>query len=321
MSVTRRSLPVLLAASLLAAGCTIEEEPGGGPVGEGTIKRISALDGQQVTVGSKEFDEQLLLGQIAIVALKAAGAKPVDKTNITGSANVRRSLTAGSIDLYWEYTGTAWVTYLKKNKPIPDAERLYDAVKKADAGNDVVWWARSPANNTYALAVNKEAKAKHGTTTLSEYAELARTDPAEAATCIGPEFKSRDDGFPGLQQAYDFELSSEHVELLNDAVIYPTTRKGDTCNFGMVATTDGRIAANELTPLEDDKGFFPIYNPAISIRAEVAKKYPELEAVFEPIARELTTEVLLDLNRKVSVDGEKPVDVATDWLKAQEFIT
>jgi osmoprotectant transport system substrate-binding protein len=315
------ALLALIATATLASGCTIEEENGSTEVGEGSIGRIEALSGVEITVGSKEFDEQLLLGQLAVVALRAAGADPVDKTNITGSANVRQALTSGEIDLYWEYTGTGWINYLGNTEPIPDAEQLYDAVKKADLGNDVVWWARSPANDTYAIAVNKDALAEYGTRTLSDYAELARTDPAAASTCIGPEFKSRDDGFPGLQKAYGFTLPDAQIHLLNDAVIYPTAGEGGTCNFGVVATTDGRVSGQNLTPLEDDKQFFPVYNPAITIRAPLAQEHPDLEQVFEPIAEKLDTETLTELNKKVSVDGDKPVDVATDWLRSEGFIS
>ncbi|WP_282958398.1 glycine betaine ABC transporter substrate-binding protein, partial [Amycolatopsis pretoriensis] len=129
----RRTTAVVLAfVTALAAGCTIGKDQPGAGVGEGSIKKIDALSGTQIRVGSKEFDEQLLLGQIALVALQAAGASPQDKTNITGSSNVRQALTSGAIDLYWEYTGTAWISYLHETKPIADAQAQYDAVKKAD---------------------------------------------------------------------------------------------------------------------------------------------------------------------------------------------
>ncbi|OLF06408.1 glycine betaine ABC transporter substrate-binding protein [Actinophytocola xanthii] len=324
MGCARRPWSAVLAlatAAALAGGCTIEEDNGATEVGEGSISRIDELSGVQLTVGSKEFDEQLLLGQVAIVALRAAGADPVDRTNITGSANVRQALTSGEIDLYWEYTGTGWINYLKNTRPVPDAEELYDAVKEADLANGVVWWARSPANDTYAIAVNQEALAEYGTRTLSDYAELARTNPAAATTCIGPEFKSRDDGFPGLQKAYGFTLPDAQIHLLNDAVIYPTAGRGGTCNFGEVATTDGRVSAQNLTPLEDDKHFFPVYNPAITIRAELAEEYPDLERVFEPIAEKLDTDILTELNKKVSVDGDDPAEVATDWLRSEGFVS
>ncbi|WP_370963890.1 glycine betaine ABC transporter substrate-binding protein [Amycolatopsis sp. cg9] len=306
---------------VLAAGCTIGKDESGPQVGEGSIKKIDALSGAQIRVSSKEFDEQLLLGQIAVVALQAAGASPQDKTNITGSSNVRQALTSGAVDLYWEYTGTAWISYLKQTKPIADAQAQYDAVKQADAANNVTWWARSPANDTYALAGNPAAIARTGVKTLSDYAALVKRDPAAASTCIGPEFKSRDDGFPGLEKTYGFDLPAPQEHLLNDAVIYPTVGKGDTCGFGEVASTDGRVAGQKLVVLDDDKHFFPTYNPAISIASGVAQKYPQLEQVFTPIAAKLDTATLTDLNKKVSVDGQKPAEVARDWLKSAGFIS
>ncbi|WP_290061608.1 glycine betaine ABC transporter substrate-binding protein [Amycolatopsis solani] len=318
----RRTIAAVSAlAVVLAAGCTIGKDQTGAQVGEGSIKKIDALSGAQIRVSSKEFDEQLLLGQIAVVALQAAGASPQDKTNITGSSNVRQALTSGAVDLYWEYTGTAWISYLKQTKPIADPQAQYDAVKQADAANNVTWWARSPANDTYALAGNPAAIAKTGVKTLSDYAALVKRDPAAASTCIGPEFKSRDDGFPGLEKTYGFDLPAPQEHLLNDAVIYPTVGKGDTCGFGEVASTDGRVAAQKLTVLEDDKHFFPTYNPAISIASGVAQKYPQLEQVFTPIAAKLDTATLTDLNKKVSVDGQKPAEVARDWLKSAGFIS
>jgi osmoprotectant transport system substrate-binding protein len=324
MRIPRRPVAAALAlvAATALAGCTISDDQAQTSVGTGgSIKPIDALKGVQIKVSSKEFDEQLLLGQIAIVALQAAGASPVDKTNITGSANVRKALTTGEVDLYWEYTGTAWVSYLKETKSVPDPQGLYDAVKQADAANNLTWWARSPANDTYAIAANPDAATQNNIKTISDYAALAKRDPAAASTCIGPEFRSRDDGFPGLAKTYGFTLPTADQHLLNDAVVYPTIGKGETCDFGSVASTDGRVSAQKLVVLEDDKHFFPVYNPAISIRTPLAQKYPQLEQVFGGIAAKLDTATLTELNKKVSVDGQKPNVVAHDWLKSAGFIS
>ena len=317
----RTTAAVLALVAVLAAGCTIGKDQTGAQVGEGSIKKIDALSGAQIRVSSKEFDEQLLLGQIALVALQAAGASPQDKTNITGSSNVRQALTSGAVDLYWEYTGTAWISYLHETKPITDPQAQYDAVKRADAANGVTWWARSPANDTYAIAGNPATVAKTGVKTVSDYAALVAKDPAGASTCMGPEFKSRDDGFPGLAKTYGFSLPDPQVHLLNDAVVYTSIGKGDPCGFGSVASTDGRVAGQKLVVLEDDKHFFPTYNPAIAIASGLAGKYPQLEQLFTPIAAKLDTATLTDLNKKVSVDGQKPATVAHDWLESAGFIS
>lgn len=324
MRITRRRVAAVVAAiatTAFTAGCTLSNNQDQTQVGSGSITKIDGLAGKQIKVGSKEFDEQLLLGQITMVALQAAGASPVDKTNITGSTNVRKALTTGQIDLYWEYTGTAWITYLGKTQAIPDPQQQYDAVKAADAKNGITWWGRSPANDTYAMAVNPNAQRTNHVTTLSQYAQLVKTNPAAASTCMGPEFKSRDDGFAGLEKKYGFTLPAAQTHLLNDSVVYTSVGANDPCAFGSVASTDGRVSGQHLVVLDDDQHFFPIYNPAITIRSQVAKQYPQLEKVFDAIGAKLDTKTLTDLNKKVSVDGEKPNKVAHDWMKQAGFIS
>jgi osmoprotectant transport system substrate-binding protein len=311
---------VLTLAGVAVSGCTVSKAGGGAEVKSGSIQKIDALKGATVKVGSKDFDEQLFLGQVAMVALEAAGAKPVDKTNIQGSNNTRLALTGGAIDLYWEYTGTAWISYLKQTKPIADSQKQYDAVVQADAAKGVTWWDRAPANNTYALAQTQTTLAKYGVKTLSDYAALAKKDPAAASMCVESEFQSRDDGFPGVKKAYGFSLASGSEHLLDTAVVYTELGKGGTCNFGEVFTTDGRVASLKLNVVQDDKKFFPIYNPALSVRSDIAKRYPGLEALFKPIADKLTTETLSALNKEVSVDGKKPRAVAEEWMRTEGFI-
>jgi len=304
---------------MAVSGCTVSKESVGEGVKAGSIKKVDALKDAPIKVGSKDFDEQLLLGQVAMVALEAAGAKPVDKTNIQGSNNTRLALTGGAVDLYWEYTGTGWISYLKQTKPIPDPQKQYDAVLAADAAKGVTWWDRAPANNTYALAQTKATLDKYGVKTLSDYAALAKKDPAAASMCLESEFQSRDDGFPGVEKTYGFTVPTKSQHLLDTAVVYTELSKGGTCNFGEVFTTDGRVASLKLNVIEDDKKFFPNYNPALTVRSDIAKKYPSLEALFKPIADKLTTEKLLALNKEVSVDGKKPRAVAEAWMKSEGF--
>jgi osmoprotectant transport system substrate-binding protein len=311
---------ILAATSVAVTGCTVSKANGTDSVKSGSIQKIDTLKGATVKVGSKDFDEQLVLGQVAMVALEAAGAKPVDKTNIQGSNNTRLALTGGAIDLYWEYTGTAWISYLKQTKPIEESQKQFEAVVQADAAKGVTWWDRAPANNTYALAQTQATQAKYGVKTLSDYAALAKKDPAAASLCVESEFQSRDDGFPGVKKAYGFSLASSSEHLLDTAVVYTELAKGGTCNFGEVFTTDGRVASLKLNVVRDDKKFFPIYNPALSVRSEVAKKYPGLETLFRPISDKLTTATLLSLNKEVSVDGKKPRAVAEEWMRTEGFI-
>jgi osmoprotectant transport system substrate-binding protein len=300
-------------ASLVACGTSSSD-----------VKQGSAgqeLKGVSLRVGSKEFTEQLVLGQLTLELLRAHGANVTDKTNIQGSTNTRNALTSGRIDLYWDYTGTGWITYLKHAKPIPDPKEQYDAVAKDDLGeNHVVWEPPAPLNNTYAFAIRQSAAQRLGVKTMSDVANLLKTKPSEATFCIESEFSTRDDGWPGLKKAYGMDVPSGNVKQLDTGVIYSETAKGSTCNFGEVFTTDGRIPAKHLQVLRDDRRFFPVYNASLTLRKQVADKYPQIAKIVAPVSQRLTDETMRGLNAKVDVDGYEPEQVAHDWLKQQGFI-
>ncbi|MGH3362310.1 MAG: glycine betaine ABC transporter substrate-binding protein, partial [Nocardioides sp.] len=163
-----------IAMTLALAGCG--DDGGGGASSD-------ELAGKTFTVGSKEFTEQKILGQIAILALENAGAEVNDETGITGTANVRTALESGEIDMYWEYTGTGWTEILgNETADAPtDSQELFDAVAEQDAENGIAWIAKSTANDTYAFATSQETSDATGVTTLSDYAELANSDPEAAS--------------------------------------------------------------------------------------------------------------------------------------------
>lgn len=300
-----------LAMATLACG-----DDGGG-TGEGE------LSGASFTVGSKEFTEQLVLGQITVQVLENAGASVNDQTGITGTTNVRRALTSGEIDMYWEYTGTGWAELLghEADEAPSNEDELFEAVAEEDLeSNNVKWTALAPVNNTYAIATSEEAANEFGVSTLSDYAELANNNPADASLCAASEFIDRGDGLPGLQQAYGFELPESALTEVDLGIIFTRVPQGDPCNFGEVFATDGRIPANDMVVLEDDQSFFVIYNLAMTVDNDVFEEHPQLEEIFAPLAEELTTEELQQLNAQVDVDG-LPVDqVAQRWLEEKGFI-
>jgi len=303
----------ILALALTACGS------GGGQAEQGSLGQ--ELQGATFTVGSKDFSESIILGHITMEMLRAHGATVNDKTNIKGSTNTRTALTSGNIDMYWEYTGTGWITYLNKTEPIPDPAKQFDAVAKEDlAANKVVWGKPAPLNNTYAFAVRKEKAAELGVTKLSDLAGLAKTKPQEATFCIESEFSTRDDGWPGLVETYGIEIPKDNVKMVDTGVIYTETQKGETCNFGEVFATDGRIASLGLTVLEDDKHFFPVYNASLTLREDTATKYPQVLQFLEPVAAKLTDEVMQQLNAQVDAEGHKPEKVAHDWLVKEGFL-
>ncbi len=315
---TTRLSALLFGLAMVTASCGGEDEDAGsGAGGDGE------LSGASFTVGSKEFTEQLVMGQITKLALEDAGAEVTDETGITGTTNVRQALTSGEIDMYWEYTGTGFGEILGNEitEAPTDQQQLFDEVKKQDEANDVVWTALAPVNNTYAIATSADAAEEFGVATLSDYAELVSSDPDNASLCAASEFINRSDGLPGVADAYGFEAGQVPTTEVDLGIIFTRVPEGDPCNFGEVFATDGRIPANEMVVLEDDEAFFPIYNLALTVDTAVHDEHGEqLDAIFTPIAEQLDTETLQSLNSQVDVDGLLPEEVAQQWLEENGLI-
>ena len=306
-----RLLGLVAVLAMVAVGC------GGG--GGGAAEKAD-LSGAEFTVGSKEFTEQLILGQITMQALEAAGATVNDQTGLAGSVAAREALESGEIDMYWEYTGTGWITYLGHTDPVPGRQEQFEAVAKEDLEkNDIKWLAPpAPANNTYAFAVRSEAYEDLGVKTISDFKQLIEENPEEATICVGTEFSTRDDGLPGVEKAYGFQFPTENIVKMDEGQIYQATDQGERCNFGEVFQTDGRIEGLDLELIEDDKAFFPLYNPALNVRSQAMD--PKLAKLFAPISEKLTTETLQKLNAQVDVEGQLPEEVAEQWLSENGFI-
>ncbi|GAA2315841.1 glycine betaine ABC transporter substrate-binding protein [Streptomyces caniferus] len=277
------------------------------------------LTGAQLTVTSKEFTEQIVLGQMMGIIFEAAGAKVIDKTSIQGSIGAREAVKSGTADAAYEYTGTGWITYLGHTKPIVDPQKQWKAVRDEDRKNGIVWLPASTLNNTYALALNTANWKKLDVRNLSQVAALSHKNPGAVTMCVENEFATRNDGLPGMARAYGMNVPSANIRKMTGGVVYTETQKG-TCAFGEVFTTDGRIKAMHLHVLADDKHFFPNYNVAPEINAAALKKYPAMAEVLAPVTKALNNTVAQELNRKVDVDGEDPHEVAKDWLIREGFI-
>lgn len=282
------------------------------------------LDGLQISVGSKNFTENIILGKMAVSLLASAGAEVNDLTNIPGSAAARQAQLDGQIDAMWEYTGTGWITYLGHEDPIPDEEEQYVAVRDEDLeANGLAWLQPAPMNNTYGFAITQETSDRLGITKLSQIKDV----PIEERTfCVESEFTNRPDGLPGMLQTYEIPLGDPNgvpegnLRTYQTGAIYSATDKGE-CTFGEVFTTDGRILALDLTVLEDDRQYFPKYNVSLVIDDAVLEANPQIEELFAPVSEALTDEVLIGLNAEVDVEGREPVDVAFEWLQEEGFIS
>jgi osmoprotectant transport system substrate-binding protein len=305
----------LAAAAVLAAGC------GGGSTPQGSIKRDPKLAAVPLNVGSKDFTEQLVLGQIAILALRAAGAEVSDKTNIQGSVLTREALLGQHIDVYWDYTGTGWTTYLGQTEHIADATAQFHATAARDlAANGVKWMTMSPLDDTYAIAVRTETAKRLGVATLSDLAALSRREPSKATFCLEREFASRPDGYAAMVAGYGMQVPDGGVTQLSQDAVYGETAKGKTCTFGEVFATDAAIRTMGLTVLKDDRSVFPRYNAAICVRDDTYTQYPSMESLFAPIAQALTNTEMIELVAQVEDHDVSPADAARRWMQAKGFI-
>lgn len=286
----------------------------------GSIADDYDLSELSVTAGSDNYTEQLVLGQLTIIALEAAGAEVADQTGLGGTQAVRTAITSGEIDLEWDYTGTAWMGFLGQTTPIADPMEQYEAVAEADQENGLIWGAPTPANNTYQLVYSGDTYPDTSFETVSEIAD-AVNGGEQVRICVGPEFNVREDGLPGMEDHYGFSFPSSDVTVLEDGVIYnELVTEGGACEVGVAFATDGRIEALDLSPVEDDQSFFPAYNAAMVFRSELVDEFPEAVDLFDEIAEALTNEELQAMNAQVDVDGDSPANAAEDWLREQGFI-
>lgn len=308
-----------LAACALLAGCGLQSASGVVLDAEpAAIEHHDSLEGVELTVGAKNFTEQLILGHMFSIVLSTAGADVSNKTNTPGSFGVRQGLLSRDIDISPEYTGTGWINYLGHDDPVKDMEEQWQVVLEEDRRtNDLIWLSPAPMNNTYAFAIREKKAEELGITKLSQLADLPKD---ELTFCVESEFASRNDGFVPMLETYGLTRDDlARVTTLDTGVIYTATANGE-CNFGEVFTTDGRIPGLNLRVLEDDKRFFPLYNLSLVVQGDVMRAHPEIEEIWLQLRDKLTNETMLELNAKVDVDGEDPAIVARDWLVEEGLV-
>jgi len=317
-----QKIPALLGAVLLltlsACGLNVNTalpfkiEPG-------SIQPISSLKDLKITVGSKDFTENILLAYMAEMALSAAGADVVDLSDIKGSNSSRQALLGGQTDVTWEYTGTGWINYQGNELPVPGGEKAqYEATAKADEEKfGVSWLNYSPLNDQYAFAVTEAYGAKNNLKTTSDLAAFIKQNPDEGVFCLETEFTSRQDGFPAAVKAYGFQ--NPKVENFGIGTIYSAVA-GGTCPVGEVFTTDGRISGLNLRVLEDDKKAFPQYNAVATLRTSFLNEHPEVRGPLETISAALDNEQMVQLCKQVDVEGRDQGKVAHDWMLSKGFI-
>jgi osmoprotectant transport system permease protein len=274
----------------------------------------SAGDGRTIRIGTKNFTEQLILGELMAQLIAARTDLKVERRfNLGGTMICHGALKSGGIDLYAEYTGTA-LTAILKRPVVADPGRAYETVARGYRQRFAAEWLRPFGfNNTYAITVRKSDATSRNLRTLSDLIPIAGTLRAGFTA----EFSERPDGYPGLRRAY--ELQFREVRDLDPALMYQAIANGEVDVIGAFAT-DGRIAAFELQPLRDDRGFFPPYQAAPVIRTEILKAHPRLRQVLGLLAGRLDNATMQRLNFEVDEEKRRPGDVARGFLESQALL-
>jgi osmoprotectant transport system substrate-binding protein len=279
---------------------------------------LHAFSGDPVNVASKDFTEQVILGKIMVNLLKNNGIPVKDRSSLGGTNVNREALEQGQIDVYMEYTGTAWMNFFKKDEVVRDPMGLYEKVKAIDAKKGLIWLTPAKFNNTYAIVMSAKKADDYGIKSLSDWAAWVKKNPGKMTVAVGAEFYSRADGFKGMMEYYGLTFGEDIPDADVKKMEIPLAKKAvrdSQVLCGMAFATDGEIKAYDQVVLEDDKNYFPIYNPAPVIRKAVLDQYPEIKFILSDIGESLDTATMTRLNYRVNVNGEKPASVANSWLE------
>jgi osmoprotectant transport system substrate-binding protein len=312
-----RALFVLLAViAALAVGCGDDDESSssGGGTGSTSSSDQPGEGKPAVTIGTKDFTEEFVLGNLYAQALEAKGYDVNLKENIGSTEIIDKSLTSGEIDGYPEYTGVSLSVVAKNDKLTESPEETAQLVKEFYEGRGQVVSEKTPFQDTDAIATTKEFASENG---LTEVADLKNLD----SFTIGarPEFKSRFNGLKGMQQVYG--IDNAKFKQLALGLQYPSLDKGDV-DSANVFSTDAQLASGKYTVLEDPKGVFGFQNVYFVINKD---KYDALGGqefmdVINTVNALLTEEAMTSMNAAVDLDKKKPADVAQQFLQANELL-
>jgi len=288
---------VLIAAALVAAlvGC-----------GGGGEKKKSALP--TITIGTKNFTEQYILGELYAQTLRKAGFNVILKSDIGSSEIIDKALTAGSLDMYPEYTGVLLSEIAgDRRRPRTPAE-AYRRAKAFEEKRGFTMLKWTPFTDSNALAVLPAFAKKHG---LHSIADLKNVRGLRLGAL--PEFQTRFEGSVGLDQVY--RLKGFRFVPLQFPGRYSQLDEGKV-DVLAVFTTEGQLSAGRYRVLADPRNLFAFQNLAPVIRRDLARKYgTALTGPLDAVSRRLTTDVMRRMNAEVDIKGEKPADVAAHFIR------
>lgn len=288
-----RLLPGFAVAVTLLLGSAAEAQPGG----------------TSITIGSKNFTENVLLAEIMAQLVEGSTDLTVERrTNLGGTLVVFSALRQGEIDLYPEYTGTGWSIVLKRQDRASDPLFTYFHVAGEYENRFGIRWLRPFGfSNSYAVAVFEETAQRLGLSRISDL--TAHRDELRAGWSI--EFMNREDGYPGLSAFYGLDIAD--TRSMEHGLAYEAIRSG-RIDLIDAYTTDGKLLRFPIRMLEDDRGFFPPYDCAPIVRTETLERHPELEGLLNRLAFTLPDARMQQLNYEVEENGRPFEEVAREFL-------
>ncbi|MGD1910929.1 MAG: glycine betaine ABC transporter substrate-binding protein [Rivularia sp. (in: cyanobacteria)] len=272
----------------------------------------SASGGGDIVVGSKNFTEQTILGELLAQQIEATTDLKVGRRPQLGGTFICHSaIVAGEIDAYIEYTGTAFTAILEQ-KVINDPRKVYNLVKLAYSKQfNVELMEPLGFENTYAMIIRGEDEKEYNIKTISEAAKYS----PKWGIAFSYEFGEREDGFPGLSKAYDLQFK-QSPKIMDGGLLYRAlTQK--LVDMVAASSTDGQIARLGLVVLEDDRKYFPPYEAVPIIRKETLKKYPQLKKPLSQLDGILTTNEMQQLNYQVEGELRDIKEVVREFRKSK----
>lgn len=263
-----------------------------------------------VVVGTKNFTEQNILGEIVAQELEARGVSVERRFHLGGTFVCHHALLNGEIDVYVEYTGTALTAVLEL--PVDtDPERVYQTVRRVYRERWGLEWTQPLGfENTFALVVRRADAEAQGFASIADLAPRG----ADLVAGFGPEFMARPDGYPGLREMYELEFGS--IRQLDLGLMYRALAD-DQIDVAVANSTDGQIAGLDLLVLDDDRHYFPPYQAAPVVREATLEREPRLSEALLDLTDALTPETMRSLNYKVDVEGRDVSEVVRAWRNAR----
>ena len=312
-------LLALLVVALAVAGCGDDNDSSSDSGSADTSSDTSSSQIQKndknsstkVTMGSKNFTEQKVLGEIYAQALAAAGYDVSTQLNLGDEKTALKALEGGDISAYPEYTGTALLSFfgVTADKLPNDETKAYEEAKAGFAKKNLTALPPTPFVSSNEVAVTKETADKYSLQKISDLKPVA----GKLTLYGSPECRQRLDCLLGLEQVYG--LKFKKFVPVDIALRHEVLKKGQA-DVSIVFTTDPQNKREGFVLLEDDKGMFPPYNSTLVVRNDVIDKAgPDFAKTVEMVNKGLTDEVMQELNARVDLDKSTPKDVAAQYLQ------